>query len=233
MRADFVLVTPPDSPYSDLNEFVRAAEADAYSFNFATFGAGTPGHFGAELLAEAGQFDIEPIHYRSTGDAVTAIISGQVQAAFITTAMASTQVGGGKMKGLAITGAKRSKMLEAIPTFAEQDMPDVNFGAWFAFLAPKGTPESVLNSLHAGIVAALQAEPVRETLENAGFAIVGSTRQSSPNCWWEQRRGLVLFNALASKSIEAGCCRKFSVHRKPRQCLVGVTPRRGNHFFVA
>lgn len=177
VRADFVLVAPADSPYADLGAFVKAAGNDSDAFNFATFGAGTPGHFGAEVLAEAGKFDIEPIHYRSTGDAVTAIISGQVQGAFITTAMASTQVSGGTMKGLAITGAERSKMLQDIPTFAEQGMQDVNFGAWFAFFAPAGTPEDVLDALNQGVVAALNDTQVRTTLENAGFGIVGSSRQ--------------------------------------------------------
>lgn len=177
VRADFVLVTPADSPYADVDAFVKAAADHSDSFNFATFGAGTPGHFGAELLAEAGKFDIEPIHYRSTGDAVTAIISGQVQGAFITTAMASTQVSGGKMKGLAITGAERSRMLQDIPTFAEKGLKDVNFGAWFAFFAPAGTPDDILEKLNQGVIAALNDTKVRTTLENAGFGVVGSSRQ--------------------------------------------------------
>ncbi len=177
VRADFVLVTPSDSPYNTLQEFVKGAAGSKNEFNFATFGAGTPGHFGGELLAEAGGFKIQPIHYRSTGDAVTAIISGQVEGAFITTAMATTQVGSGKMKGLSITGAQRNKMLPDIATFAESGLPQVNFGAWFAFFAPAGTPDDVLDTLNKGVVAALKDEKVRTTLENAGFAIIGSSRQ--------------------------------------------------------
>src|SRR5690606_35736843 len=87
VRVNFVLVTPPDSPYKTLAEFVEAARKDEGKFNIATFGAGTPGHFGAEMLAEAAKFRIVPIHYRNTGDALTGIVSGQVQGAFITTAM--------------------------------------------------------------------------------------------------------------------------------------------------
>ncbi len=188
VRADFVLVTPVDSPYPDLKSFMQAAASHSDSFNFATFGAGTPGHFGAELLAEAGKFKIEPVHYRSTGDAVTAIVSGQVHGAFITTAMASTQISGGKMKGLAITGAKRNKMLPDIPTFAEQGLEDVKFGAWFAFFAPKGTPEDVLETLNTKIVAALKDETVRTTLENAGFGIVGSSRQQLADLMVEEQK---------------------------------------------
>jgi len=188
VRADFVLVTPVDSPYPDLKSFMQAAASHSDSFNFATFGAGTPGHFGAELLAEAGKFKIEPVHYRSTGDAVTAIVSGQVHGAFITTAMASTQISGGKMKGLAITGAKRNKMLPDIPTFAEQGLEEVKFGAWFAFFAPKGTPEDVLETLNTKIVAALKDETVRTTLENAGFGIVGSSRQQLADLMVEEQK---------------------------------------------
>lgn len=177
VRADFVLVTPPDSPHANLGDFVKSATKNNHEVNFATFGAGTPGHFGAELLADAGQFKVQPIHYRSTGDAVTAIVGGQVEAAFITTAMANTQVSSGKMKGLAITGAQRNKMLQDIPTFAESGLGQVSFGAWFAFFAPAGTPDAVLDTLNKGIVAALKDEKVKTTLENAGFAIVGSSRQ--------------------------------------------------------
>jgi tripartite-type tricarboxylate transporter receptor subunit TctC len=177
VRANFVLVIPANSPYKTLKEFVDAAKASSDHFNIATFGAGTPGHFGAEMLAEAGGFKIEPIHYRSTGDAVTAIIAGQVQGAFVTTAMAAPQLASGKMRALAITGSERTKMLGDIPTFREQDMPNVDFGAWFAFFAPKGTPVEALDVLNQKTTAALKAESVRKLLEGNGFVIVGSTRE--------------------------------------------------------
>lgn len=177
VRANFVLVIPANSPHQTLKEFVAAAHASKNHFNIATFGAGTPGHFGAEMLADAGNFKIEPIHYRSTGDAVSAIVAGQVQGAFITTAMAAAQLAGGKMRALAITGSQRTKMLSDIPTFKEQGMPKVDFGAWFAFLAPAGTPDSALDALNQQIVATLQAGSVKNILEGNGFVIVGSSRQ--------------------------------------------------------
>lgn len=178
VRANFVLVTPADSPHKTLNDFVAAAKASTERFNIATFGAGTPGHFGAEMLAEAGGFKIEPVHYRSTGDAVTAIIGGQVQGAFVTTAMAAPQLAAGKMRALAITGAQRTQMLADIPTFKEQAMPEVDFGAWFAFFAPKGAPSLALDTLNQKIVEALKADGVRKTLEGNGFVIVGSERKA-------------------------------------------------------
>lgn len=178
VRANFVLVTPANSPYKTLKEFVDAARASKDEFNIATFGAGTPGHFGAEMLAEAAGFKIVPIHYRSTGEAVTAIVSGQVQGAFVTTAMAAPQLAGGKMGALAITGKERTKMLPSIPTFNESGMPAVDFGAWFAFFAPAGTPENALVSLNTGLVNALKAPGVTKLLEDNGFVVVGSSRQA-------------------------------------------------------
>lgn len=178
VRANFVLVTPPNSPYNTLEEFVKAAKTSKEEFNIATFGAGTPGHFGAELLAEAGKFKIVPIHYRSTGEAVTAIVSGQVQGAFVTTALAAPQLAGGKMKALAITGSERTKMLPNVPTFAESGMPDVNFGAWFAFFAPAGTPAAVLTQLNQDLVKSLKAPGVTKLLEDNGFVVVGSSREA-------------------------------------------------------
>lgn len=177
VRANFVLVVPTNSPYKSLKEFVTGAKENAHSINIATFGAGTPGHFGAEMLAEEGGFKIEPVHYRSTGDAVSAIIAGQVHGAFVTTAMAKPQIDSGKMRGLAITGAERGKTLPEIPTFAESGMPGTDFGAWFAFFAPAGTPDAALDTLQKNIVTALASDKVRTTLEGNGFVIVGSSRQ--------------------------------------------------------
>lgn len=176
VRANFVLVVPANSPYPDLATFTNAAKDSKNRFNVATFGAGTPGHFGAEMLAEAAGYRIEPVHYRSTGDAVSAIVAGQVEGAFVTTAMAAPQIAAGKMRGLAITGAERSNALPDIPTLKEFGLGAADFGAWFAFLAPAGTPAAALDTLNQGIRAALKSDKVRETLEGNGFVIVGSSR---------------------------------------------------------
>src|SRR3546814_9270119 len=77
VRANFVLVIPANSPYKTLKDFVDAAKSNTDRFNIATFGAATPGHFGAEMLPEAGGFKIEPVHYRPTALALPAITIGQ------------------------------------------------------------------------------------------------------------------------------------------------------------
>jgi tripartite-type tricarboxylate transporter receptor subunit TctC len=179
VRSDFVLVVPASAAPRDLAAFLAAAKQRRDRLNFATFGAGTPGHFGAEVLAEQAGFRIEPVHYRATGDAITALVAGDVQAAFVTTALAVPQVKGGKLRALATTGAARLPQLPEVPTFAEGGLPKVDFSAWFALFAPAQTPPAALDTLNAATVAALQQPEVRKQLQDAGFTVLGTSRVES------------------------------------------------------
>lgn len=176
VRSDFLLVVPVQSPHKTVADFMKAAKANKDRVNLATFGAGTPGHFGAEMLAEQGGFKVEPIHYRATGDAITAIVAGDVQGAFVSTALGSAQIKAGKMRALATTAATRSPLLPEVPTFTEAAFPKVDFSAWFAVFAPAGTPAAVLDSLNKQIVAAVQSAEVRQKLVDAGFTVTGTSR---------------------------------------------------------
>jgi tripartite-type tricarboxylate transporter receptor subunit TctC len=176
VRSDFVLVVPPNSPVRDVKAFVAAAKGRPDRVNFGTFGAGTPGHFGGEMFGELAGFKIEPIHYRATGDAITALVAGDVQGAFVTTALAAPQIKAGKVRALATTAQARSALLPEVPTFAESGLPQVDFSAWFALMAPAETPAATLDMLNRATLDALQSAQVRKTLEEAGFTITGTGR---------------------------------------------------------
>ncbi len=174
-RADFVLVVPASSPHKTVQDFVASAKASKDRLNFATFGAATPGHFGAELFAKSAGFAIEPVHYRSTGDAVSALVSGSVEGGFITTAMASQQVAGGKMRALAATGKQRSPIFPDLPTMTEAGLPDVTFSSWMAVVAPAGTPPDVVAKVQDSVAKALKAPGMERKLGDMGLALVGSS----------------------------------------------------------
>lgn len=179
VRSDFVLVVPVNAPYASFADFLKFAKANGTGgkrVNLATFGAGTPGHFGAEMLAEAGGFAVEPVHYRATGDAVTAIVAGEVAASFVSTALGAAQIKGGKMRALATTSSARSPVLPDVPTFAELGLPKIDFSAWFALFAPHGTPAAVLDQLNRQTVAALQDPATKAKLQEAGFRVLGTSR---------------------------------------------------------
>lgn len=173
--ADFVLVVPTNSPYRTLADMVQSNKGKSEPLNFATFGAGTPGHFGAAEFGEQAGVKVEPVHFRSTGDAVTAIIAGQVHGAWVSTALASAQIKGNKMKALAITAPNRSPLLPEVPTTAEAGMPKLRFSAWLGVLAPAGTPTAVMEALNKRFVEAVQSTEVRQKLLDAGFSVTGTS----------------------------------------------------------
>jgi tripartite-type tricarboxylate transporter receptor subunit TctC len=171
VRSDFVLVVPSASPAKTVAEFVGAFKGRKEKVNFGTFGAGTPGHFGAEVFGELAGFAVEPIHYRATGDAVTAIAAGDVQAVFMSTALAMAQVKGGRVRALATTATQRAAELPDVPTFIEAGYPKADFSAWFAVFAPAATPPAVLDALQRATATALQTPEVQAKLVEAGFSV--------------------------------------------------------------
>ena len=176
VRSDFVLVAPASTPTRDVAAFVAAARGQRDRINVATFGAGTPGHFAAELFGDMAGFKVEPVHYRATGDAISALIAGDVKAAFVSTALAMAQVQGGRLVALATTAPTRSAQLPQVPTFTEAGYPKMDVSAWFALFVPAATPEVQQEALARQAGAALQAADLRQTLQQAGFTVVGGSR---------------------------------------------------------
>ncbi|HAX20320.1 MAG TPA: tripartite tricarboxylate transporter substrate binding protein [Hydrogenophaga sp.] len=173
--ADFVLAVPANSPYRTLNDMVKANKGKADPLNFATFGAGTPGHFGAAEFGDQAGVEVESVHFRSTGDAITAIMSAQVSGAWISTAVAHAQIKGGKMRALAITATKRSPLLPEVPTTTEAGMPKLRFSAWLGVLAPSATPVALVDALNKRLVESVQSPEVIQKLVDAGFSVTGAS----------------------------------------------------------
>jgi tripartite-type tricarboxylate transporter receptor subunit TctC len=179
VRSDFVLAVPVASAAKSLAGFTRAARAQAArgdKVNFATFGAGTPSHFCAEVYAEAAGFKVEPVHYRAAGDALTAIITGDVQAVFVSTGVAVEYVRGGRIRALATTASHRLPQLPGVPTFLEAGLPKIDFTAWFALFVPAGTPEPLQDALNRAVVAAAQAPDVKAKLQGMGYSVLATSR---------------------------------------------------------
>lgn len=175
-RVDFLLAVPANAPYQNLADYIKTMKAKNTKVNYATFGAGTSGHFGAEMFGEAAGFKVEPIHYRATGDAVTAIIAGDVSGAFVSTALGNAQIKGGKMRALVTTAPQRSPLLPQVPTMAEAGFPKIDISAWFALMAPTGTPATILDLLSKESIAAVQAPETKAKLLEAGFSTFGTSR---------------------------------------------------------
>lgn len=169
--ADFAFVVPASLPVGDLAGFAAWAKAQPQVF-LATFGAGTPGHFGASLLAAGAGAKAEAVHFRSTGEAMAAVLNGsQVQGMFGTVALVAPHVQAGRVKALAVTGTVHAPLLPGVPTVAEAGRPDLRFEAWFGLVAPAATPEPVQATLEAAVLKSLSAPALRRRLEETGFRV--------------------------------------------------------------
>ncbi len=177
VSVDFAfLVNPQKVPARSVKDFVAWSTTQKGLF-MATFGAGTPGHFGVFMLGDALKLQPEPVHYKSTGDALTGLFGGDVQGVFASIGLAAPNVKAGKLLALATTGAVRTSALPDVPTFKEQGYPDLVFNSWFGVVAPAKTPADILTKLNADIVKVLQSTDNKTKLEDAGFRATGTSRE--------------------------------------------------------
>ncbi len=171
-----LLVNPQKVPAKTVKEFVDWTKQQKGLF-MATFGAGTPGHFGAFMFGEAIKVKPEAIHYKTTSDALGGMFSGDVQAVFASMGLASPNVKAGKLVALATSGGARTAVLPDVPTFKEQGLSSLEFNSWFGIVAPSKVPADILAKLNADVVKAVTSADGKRKLEDAGFHVTGTSRE--------------------------------------------------------
>jgi len=177
VTSDFMLlVNPQKVPARNVKAFVDWSGKQGNLF-MATFGAGTPGHFGAYMFGDAVKLKPEPVHYKSTGDAMSGIFGGDVQGVFASAGLAAPNVKSGKLVALASTGAQRTPVLPDVPTFKEQGYANLAFNSWFGIVAPARTSSDIVAKLNADIVRAMHSPEGRKKMEEAGFQVTGTSPQ--------------------------------------------------------
>jgi tripartite-type tricarboxylate transporter receptor subunit TctC len=175
-RVSAMLVVPPDSPANTVQDLIAMAKAKPGGLSYASGGNGGIGHYSGELLkSNGGNLNIVHIPYKSAAEQVTSVMTGQTQLAFPALQIAQPQVKAGKLKALAVTGARRSGIFPEVPTMQEAMRPGFTLDAWYGLLAPAGTPAAVIERLHAELVKVLADPAVRQSLIGASQDVVGST----------------------------------------------------------
>ncbi len=170
-----VLVTSNALATKTLAEFLGVARAKGSTLSYASFGNGSSGHLAFELLKKTYGFDMVHVPYKSTPQAMTDVMGGQVQAMLTDTPAAVPQAKAGKMMVLAIAADKRSASLPDVPTFQEVTGTRFLSRSWFGFLVRSGTPPDVQKILYAEIVKALQAPDLKARLNDLGMESIAST----------------------------------------------------------
>lgn len=140
--------------------------------NYAHGGFGTQGHLLAERLKVTQKLDMVAINFPGAGPAIQAVVSNQISSGWTTMASAGPMIAGNRLRALAVTGKTRSQLLPDVPTMIEQGFPEVEGDTWVGIFAPKGTPETVVNTINSEIGAFLQQPEARKRLADVGFDVV-------------------------------------------------------------
>ena len=170
-----VLITHPSVPAKSIASLVALAK-NTGRMNAGSNGAGTTSYLAVEMLKQATGAKMVNVPYKGGGPAVTALISGEVDFEFATALAASPHVKSGKVTPLAVTTAKRAKAYPDLPTM-DSIFPGFVVDNWYAMFMPAGTPEPIIDKLHAEIVKAIKAPDVQEFMAREGGEPVGSTPQ--------------------------------------------------------
>lgn len=161
-----ILVTPPSSPFNTAQELIDFAKANPGQLKFGSSGLGTSPHLAGELLKKEAGIDIVHIPYSGSANAVVDLMGGRIDLMFDSSSSSLPNIVGGKVKALAIAADKRLDALPDVPTMAEVGLPKVQSSAWTGLLAPKGTPEPILQKLNEIFVKVTQDEEVLDNLVN-------------------------------------------------------------------
>jgi tripartite-type tricarboxylate transporter receptor subunit TctC len=156
-------------------KLLEALRKDPGKYNYSSMGPGSISHLAMQLVAVRSGTDIVHVAYRSSGDAVGALLGGDAQLACLPPAAVVGQIKAGKLRALAVTSAKRSSLMPEVPTLAEAGIEDVEADAWMGMVAPAGTPQPVRDRLHREIVLILKMPEVVEQLGRVYMEPVGNT----------------------------------------------------------
>ncbi|HVY56261.1 MAG TPA: tripartite tricarboxylate transporter substrate binding protein [Xanthobacteraceae bacterium] len=164
-----LVVNPTAFPVKTLPEFIAAIKAKPGKFNYSSPGTGTLQHLGIELLRQRLGLDVVHVPYRGAANALTDLLSGQVQFAYLPVHTALPQVKSGKLRMLAVANANRSVFAPDVPTFADLGYAGVNFDLWYGVFAPARLAPAIAKKWETELAAFAQDPEVKSGLEKQGI----------------------------------------------------------------
>jgi len=162
-----ILSVHPSVQAGTVKELIALAKTKP--LNYGSSGVGGTGHLAGELFDTMAGVKMTHIPYKGGGPAMIDLIGGQVQLVYATAASAVPQIKAGKIKGIAVTTAKRSALMPNIPTIAESGLPGFDANNWYGLLAPAKTPRAIVMRLNAEVTKVLMMPDVKSFLFNQGL----------------------------------------------------------------
>jgi tripartite-type tricarboxylate transporter receptor subunit TctC len=176
--ASLMIVARPDFPASNVKELIAAAKASPGKINVASPGFGATQHMSGELFKQTAGIDMVSVQFRTTPEAITAVLGKQVDVLFDTVLAVLGQVQSGQLKAIAVTSKDRFPIVPDVPAAAESGLlPGYDVSTWYGFFGPRGIPPEIVAKLNKTMNEALKDEAVRDKLIKAGVTVKGSTPQ--------------------------------------------------------
>src|SRR5262245_61186373 len=170
-----VLTIHPSLPAQNVKELVELIRANPGKYSYASPSTGTPAHLVGELFRLSLKLDLVHVPYSGGGAAVGATLAGHSPISWGTPPPAIPLIKEGKLRALGVSSKARAQALPDVPTMAEAGYPEVEGEAWFAALAPAGTPKEIVTLLNREIVRAVALPDIKERLAVLGFESVASS----------------------------------------------------------
>ncbi len=169
------LIVNTGSTAKSAKELVALGKAKPDGLTYASQGVGTGGHLLGVILAKQTGVNLIHVPYRGVAPAVTDMVAGRVDLMFSSYVTAGPHIESGKLRMLAIAGAKRHPNFPELPTMADAGFPGVEMEQWFGLFGPAGIPEPIVRKLNEAFVEALESDEVRNTLLPQGSVIIPGT----------------------------------------------------------
>jgi tripartite-type tricarboxylate transporter receptor subunit TctC len=160
---------------SSLPDVFAELQRSPGKYNYASLGTGTMAHLSMELIASRSGTEIVQVPYPGSGQAVQALVAGDVNLGCMPPASVASLVKSGRLKAIGIAAKKPSPLLPGVRTLAEQGLPEFEANAWIGVVAPAKTPAPILKRLHGEIVRVLASPDMRHALEAQMMEPVGNT----------------------------------------------------------
>ncbi|MBN2657604.1 MAG: tripartite tricarboxylate transporter substrate binding protein [Spirochaetales bacterium] len=164
------LTVPADAPYNTVEEFVDYAKAHPGEINVGHSGPGSVWQIAGGVLAQKAGIEVKFVPYDGAAPAVSALVGQHIEAVTVSPAEVQGQVEAGTLKILGVMSSERVEIFPDVPTMQEEGL-DVVFGTWRALAVPKGTPESVQNTLSVAFKAGMNSTNFREFAKNTGLGL--------------------------------------------------------------
>ncbi|VTU39180.1 Argininosuccinate lyase [Variovorax sp. PBS-H4] len=173
-RFQFGLVAGPGAGVKTVSEMLKKVKADPASGTYGTAGAGTLPHFLGQMFSQAAGVNLQHIPFQGGAPANTALLGGHINYKFDVIVETAEFHRAGKVRILAVTGAKRDPQIPDVPTLKESGV-DMVADAWFGMYAPQGLSPATREKLERAVVAAIKQPELRERMQRQGYEPVGST----------------------------------------------------------